>query len=87
MQAPFKDKVLRDDAPVYKILADVPKNANEGLHRVTFQHIDKKEKEALILDNHNTKPKSRLHQVSPCILNQTECSHANRQKAKLTNKQ
>jgi hypothetical protein len=82
MQSPFKDKLMREEQPVYKILADVPKNLNEGLHRVSFSHIDKHSVAAIILQNHKNNPKTRFHHVSPCVLNQTECNYSNRQKGK-----
>lgn len=75
MQSPFKDKVARDNEPVYKILADVPKNLNEGLHRVKFDNVDKKEKAAVILPNAITNPKTRLFHIAPCVLNTTECNY------------
>ena len=46
MQSPFKNNVLRTDAPVYKMAEDVPRNVNEGRLRVTYSHTDKKEKMA-----------------------------------------
>jgi hypothetical protein len=85
MQVPFKDSVTRSDAPMYKILRDVPKNHNEGLHRVSFSYIDALPKKAAILANHKKNTKSRLYNVAPCVLDETECTYHNREKARQTN--
>jgi hypothetical protein len=44
MQKPFQNSVLRTDEPVYKRLEDVPKNANEGFHQISYGYIDAKQK-------------------------------------------
>ena len=84
MQQPFKDKVERADARVYKLLRDVPKNHNEGLHRVSFSYVDSSPKKATIRDKASTNPKSRFYHVSPCVLNETECTYKTREKARHT---
>ena len=87
MQVPFKDTVPRTESRVYKILNDVPKNHNEGLHRVSFSHIDVYPKKANIMGNHKTSPKPRFYHVAPCVLDETECTFHNREKARITNQQ
>lgn len=85
MQVPFKDSVPRTEAPIYKILKDIPKNHNDGLHRVSFSYVDPSPKKAVIRDHSKVSPKSRFYHVSPCVLDETECTFKNREKARQVN--
>ena len=43
-QPNFKNNIERYGDPMYKIQNDVPRNINEGLHKVSFEQVDAKSK-------------------------------------------
>ena len=75
MQRPFQNSVLRTDEPVYKMAEDVPRNANEGFHRVSYSFVDPKPKIGDFVQNFDhkkyspAKVNSRHFHVPPCVLN------------------
>ena len=71
---------------------DIPRNVNEGLHRVSYSFVDPKPKIADFDNNFSgkkyspTKVNSRHFHVSPCVLN-SECSYKSRQQARMLHTQ
>ena len=69
----FKSPIMRGTEMLYKMIEDVPENANAGRHRVTHSFVDKKEPAADIKLREKSPVKEHHFQVPPCVLETTHC--------------
>ena len=59
---------------MYKMIEDVPENANSGRHQVKFGIIDRKERSTDFTLREFQPIKEKLYEVPPCVLESVSCS-------------